>query len=255
MIKEAAHILTSPINQTLIIFAVIALLYWRNVVTKITVWITIGITLLWLYLCAQPFFSQMLMAPIEQEFASVKASDKSWQNADAIWVLACLHYKNPALPDVSRWNHCSLQRLVHTYQMFQEKPSLIYVSGGAFTEDKDFSYAIEAKAFLVRLGVPETMIKVVDKGTNTKEELIGLLAEPSIAKINKLAIVSSSSHGRRLHKLMELNSHLEFQFVPVEHFNLSNPSIGLGWPSINSIKKSQRAIYTYFANLEIALFE
>lgn len=254
MIRELAHILTSPINQFIVVLAIAALLSWKNVISTTAFKISSIIALLWLYLCSQPFFSSMLLRPIENEYPPVTAQNKVWQNSSAIWVLACNHYNQPELPDVSRWNRCSLERLVHTYQMYRIKAMPIYLTGGMFSNDDSFSYASQAKDFLLRLGVPNEFIVPIDEGTNTEEELIALLNQKNIEEINKIAIVSSASHGRRIAKLMALNTKINFIFIPVEHLTAPHTEITLGWPSVKSLEKSQRAIYAQMANAELTLF-
>ena len=201
----------------------------------------------------------MLIRPFETEFEPVTAQSSNWQDADAIWVLACNHYNQPTLPDVSRWNACSLQRLVHAYQMYHVKATQIYVTGGVFSQDTSFNYATQAKEFLSRLGVPEHAITAINSGTNTQEELLALLNHIDhnmgikTTDISKIAIVSSATHGKRIHKLMALHTPLDFQFIPVEHLTADHVGFSLGWPQIKSIEKSQRAIYAFMANIELML--
>jgi uncharacterized SAM-binding protein YcdF (DUF218 family) len=251
VIKELAHILTSPVNQT--IFAI--LMAWllsfklkpfRKHLKKINFF-----ALFWLYLCSQPFFSYLLMQPIESKFPPVKASDLRWQPSDAIWVLACNHYYNEELPDVSRWNECSLQRLVHAFMMYEVKPTQIILTGGDFSHEGGYSYAEQASLFLINLGVKKSDIVSIPVGTNTQEELNALEA---IVTERKLAIVSSASHGLRISKLMKDFPQYDFIFIPVDHQNTVKPTYILGMPKIDSLERSRRAIYTYFANIELLVF-
>jgi len=188
------------------------------------------------------------MKPIEDQFPPIKADDNRWQSADAIWVLACNHYDDQSLPDVSRWNTCSLQRLVHTYMMYKHKPTNILVTGGDFSTQGGFFYADRAKEFLVQLGVDENDIVSIPIGTNTLEEYISLKKSVSA---KKLAVVSSASHGPRLSKLLEHDKSFTYIFIPVEHLNAAESPISFGLPKLASIEKSRRAIYTYFANIEL----
>jgi hypothetical protein len=214
---------------------------------RVTKMISIA-ALLWLYLCSQPFFSYMLMQPIESKFPSIKANDKEWQSVDAIWVLACSHYNNETLPDVSRWNDCALQRLVHAYMMYQVKPTTIILTGGDFSEKGGFDYAQRAETFLVSLGVEQHDIILIPKGTKTSEELNAL---QSTKEFTKLAVVSSASHGMRLATLLERQTTFEYIFIPVEHLNVAPISLDFGLPELASIEKSRRAFYAYFANIEL----
>lgn len=249
--REFAHLLTSPINQTLLIVFVMYALSLKFVhLTRITKIISM-MAVLWLYLCSQPFFSYLLMQPIESKFPTIKATDKEWQSADAIWVLACSHYNNEALPDVSRWNNCALKRLVHAYMMYKVKPTTIVLTGGDFSEQGGFDYAQRAKTFLVSLGVAHSDIISIPKGTRTSEELAALQSTVSFAK---LAVVSSASHGIRLSTLLDNHTTFEYVFIPVAHLNVTTTPISLGLPQLTSLEKSNSAFYAYFANIELWFF-
>lgn len=248
MIKEIAHLLTSPINQTLLLVIIVWLISLKSNVSRVVIKTSYIAAFLWLYLCSQPFFSYMLMQPIESSFPPIKANDKKWQSADAIWVLACSHYNNEELPDVSRWNNCALDRLVHTYMMYREKPTTVVLTGGDFSEEGGFEYAERAKSFLILLGIEESDILSLPKGTNTYEELEAL-KEGLITK--NIAVVSSASHGRRLSVLLDSQTDYTYTFIPVEHLNVLPSPFNLGLPQIASIEKSRRTFYTYFANIEL----
>jgi uncharacterized SAM-binding protein YcdF (DUF218 family) len=250
VIKELAHILTSPINQAILVILCVWLLSFKlERVRKMAKAFYIS-SLIWIYLCSQPFFSYLLMEPIESRFPPIKASDKVWQSSELIWVLACNHYNKEMLPDVSRWNECSLQRLVHTYMMYKEKPTNIVLTGGDFSSEGGFNYSDKAKAFLIKLGVKEEHIQSIPKGSNTQEELNALV---TVIEAKNIAVVSSASHGLRLSTLLDQQSSLNYLFIPVEHLNPVKLEFYLGLPKIASIEKSRRAFYTYLANLEVLL--
>lgn len=248
--RELAHLLTSPVNQTLLIVLVMYAVSLRFKSSRKVTKVISFTAVLWLYLCSQPFFSYMLMQPIEAKFPPIKASDNEWQSAQAIWVLACNHYNIEVLPDVSRWNECSLRRLVHAYMMYKVKPTTIIVTGGDFSEQGGFDYAQRAKEFLITLGVKESDILSIPTGTRTSEELDALQSTISVTKI---AVVSSASHGIRLAKLLNHHTTFEYLFIPVGHLNVKPIPVNFGLSQIESIEKSQRAIYTYFANVELWL--
>lgn len=190
------------------------------------------------------------MQPIESQFPTIKAKDERWQSADKIWVLACYHYNNDELPDVSRWNECSLQRLVHAFMMYKEKAIPIILTGGDFTEEQAVNYAEKAALFLNHLGVKNEHLIILNEGTNTSEELDAVV---KYKDYTKLAVVSSSSHGLRLSSYMSKRA-VPFIFIPVDHQNTLKPKLELTWPQLSSINRSTRAIYVFFANIE-AWFE
>jgi uncharacterized SAM-binding protein YcdF (DUF218 family) len=252
VIKELAHILTSPINQTIIVMIMTWLLSLKSESIRKNLKKICLFSLIWLYLCSQPFFSYLLMNPIESKFSFIKAEDPAWQSSDVIWVLACSHYNNERLPSVSRWNECALQRLVHAFMMYQVKPIKIALTGGDFSDEGDYSYAEKAETFLIQLGVKKSDILSIPQGTNTSEELNAIT---TVVTANKLAIVSSASHGLRISKLMKNNTQFTYIFIPVDHLNKVKPSYTLGLPKIASLNRSRRAIYAYFANIELLLMK
>jgi hypothetical protein len=127
------------------------------------------------------------------------------------------------------------------------------LTGGAFGEDKSFTYASKAKSFLINLGVPKDKLIAIVAGNNTETELIALINSKEFKSVNKLAVVSSATHGRRISTLLVNNNYHNFVFVPVEQLNLTEQSFGLGLPSLNSLEKSRRAIYTFMANTELKI--
>jgi uncharacterized SAM-binding protein YcdF (DUF218 family) len=230
---------------------VLVILTWNNWMTQKTCKVGIWIAFIWLYLCSQPFFSYWLVSAVEDDVKPVLIDDNAWQSADAIWVLACTHFNKPKVPEVSKWNNCALQRLVHAFQMFNKHPLPIILTGGVFGDDESFTYASKAKTFLISLGVPEDKLIAIDVGKNTKTELIALMNSTEFKAVHRLAVVSSASHGRRISTLLVNNDYRNFIFVPVEHLNLTVQIFGFGLPSLHSLEKSKRAIYTFMANAEL----
>jgi uncharacterized SAM-binding protein YcdF (DUF218 family) len=213
MLDTIAHILISPINQSLLgIGFGISLLFLTNIrswIGKCLIWFS----LTWLLLCSQYFFSYWLIAPLEKAFPPIQAQSKQWQNSEAIWVLACYHFDAESLPLGSQFNHCSLERLVQAANMYRIKPMPIYLTGGNFNLDSELNHANQAKKLLLALGVNEHDIMTINKGQNTVSE-----AKALAIKINnkKIAVVSSATHGIRISKIL-LRSGINFIFIPV-HF-------------------------------------
>ncbi|MBF7072174.1 YdcF family protein [Glaciecola sp. MH2013] len=253
MINEFAHILVSPINHSLVLIGIFSLLKKFNIIKKMTHRYSVGVLLLWLYLCSQPFFSAWLISSIEKAHPPITIENAAWHSADAIWVLGCGHFNAEGLPSVSKWNNCALQRLVHSAQMYRYKPTKIIVTGGRFGSDKSFSYASKAKAFLVELGVNSNDIIEINQGSNTQEEFYHLQQHPSYQLTEFLAIVSSASHGKRLKALVASNDVKPFIFIPVEHNGLGKISYLPGFPKLGALEESRRAIYVWMANIKLVL--
>ena len=153
MLDTIAHILISPINQCLfgICIGLVLIKF-----TKLSSWLgkcAIYLSLSWAFLCSQYFFSYMLIEPLEKAFPPVKSQSKQWQDANAIWVLACYHFDASSLPLISQFSHCSIERLVQAANMYRVKPMPIFLTGGRFNHNTDLDYASQATKLLEELGV------------------------------------------------------------------------------------------------------
>jgi uncharacterized SAM-binding protein YcdF (DUF218 family) len=207
----------------------------------------------WLFLCSQTFFSHKLIAPLDNFSPIVKASDAAIQNNSSIFVLACFLEKQKDLPTVSGWHECSLQRLVQAAILYKQNPVPIFISGGDFLATNTPSYSESAEKLLLGLGVEQSDISLVAKGTNTMEEMTAVYP---LLPAGQVAIVSSSTHMNRITKF---DQHLKEQLlseqpekfstllVPVEHIVKREPDSSPNFPTIYSIEIVERALYEYLA--------
>jgi hypothetical protein len=243
MLNILAHIFISPINQSLfgIGLGMIFLTF-----TNIKPWIgksLVWLSLTWVLLCSQFFFSYWLIKPLETAFPPIKAESNKWQSSSAIWVLACYHYDAYTLPLVSQFNHCSIERLVQAANMYRIKPTTIYLTGGNFNINTELNYAEQATKLLQELGVKKLDIRIINKGNSTVSEAKELKAQ---IKHQLLAVVSSATHGIRLAKILE-RSKINFVFVPVHYSTKGAISYRLNAPSTEALLRSERAFYEYGA--------
>lgn len=243
MFDTIAHILISPLNQSLLGIGLgMSLISFTNIkplIGKSLVWFSI----VWVMLCTQYFFSYWLIDPLEKAFPPIQAHSKQWQSTNATWVLACYHYDAESLPLVSQFNHCSIERLVHAANMYRVKPTTIYLTGGNFNINTELDYASQAKKLLLALGVNMPDIKIINKGTNTRSEAQEL---SSYIKHEKLAVISSATHGIRLSKILK-NANIDFVFVPVHYATKGEIVYTLNLPSTHALLRSERAFYEYAA--------
>lgn len=243
MLDTIAHILISPINQSLIGIGLgLALLSFTNIKR----WIgkcLVMFSLIWVALCSQYFFSYWLIEPLEKAFPPVKMQSNQWQSSDAIWVLACYHFDADSLPLVSQFNHCSLERLVQAANMYRVKPMPIYLTGGTFNINTELDYASQATKLLVALGVNTPDIKIIKQGSNTLSEAKAL-SEYIIHQ--KLAVISSATHSIRLSKILK-HSDIDFILVPVHYATKGDIVYTINAPSSNALIRSERAFYEYAA--------
>jgi hypothetical protein len=104
---------------------------------------------------------------------------------------ACYHFEAEKLPRVSRFNHCSIERLVHAANMYRVKTMPIYLTGGDFNKQSSLQHATEAAKFLIELGVAKGDIKIKSEGENTAAEAAKITtALNQLNKPHMLAVVS-----------------------------------------------------------------
>lgn len=243
MFEFLVRLLISPLNLSLTLAIIGALCIRFKLAPMLIGTSLIGVSIVWLLLCSQYMFSYLLISPLEQNFQVVKIEDEKWQESKAIWVLACYHYDAEELPEVSQFNRCSLERLVHAANMHRKKNIPIYLTGGIFNNRSKINHAQKAADFLYHLGVPKSDLIIINAGTNTREESVAILANNNHGK---LAIVSSATHGNRISNLM-IAGNQAFIFIPVHFATSKQKEFELNFPSIDSIAKVERALYEYAA--------
>jgi uncharacterized SAM-binding protein YcdF (DUF218 family) len=247
MLDYIAYILIAPLNQSilglLLGLSLLKLTYFSKSIGKLIV----IISLLWGFLCSQFFFSYWLIAPLENTFPPVQISSPKWQKADAIWVLACYHFEAETLPRVSRFNHCSIERLVQAANMYRVKPLPIYLTGSDFNTKSTLQYADQAALFLMELGVAREDIHIINKGNSTATETVQISAAVKLlGKPHTLAVVSSATHGLRLSKMLAA-SNIDYIYIPVHFANRGDIVYRFNMPSTIALVRSERAFYEYAA--------
>ena len=115
------------------------------------------------------------------------------------------------------------------------------------------SYSESAEKLLLGLGVKQSDILLVAKGTNTMEEMTAVY--PSLPE-GQVAIISSSTHMNRITKF---DQHLKEQLlnnqpekfstllVPVDHIVTRELNLSPNFPASYSIEIVERALYEYLA--------
>jgi uncharacterized SAM-binding protein YcdF (DUF218 family) len=243
MLDYIAHILISPLNQTLLGLLTSVLLLKFTKIHKAVVNSIILTSLIWLWLCSQFFFSHWLISPLEKAHKTITIDNPLWQQTTATWVLACYHFDDDTITLVSQFNHCSLERLVHAASMYHVNKAPIYLTGGFFNHQSKVSHAEYSSKLLMQLGVNEKDIIVVAEGQNTLQEAAALKKH---LQHETIAVVSSATHGIRLHKVLN-SEDIEFVFVPVHFSSKGKNNMGVNFPSLIALRRSERAMYEYAA--------
>ena len=259
------HLLASPIYHTALIFVITGIICkcWSRIAfLRRPIW---SICCAWLVLCSQPFFSQRLLAPLENYAPSISSDAKQLANSSATFILACYVNKEIPLPETSGWSECSLQRLVQGAIIYHQHKTPIYITGGNFLTDSAASYTQLATRFLIALGVSPEHIVAIAKGTNTLEEMTAAYTQLPAGQIN---IVSSATHMHRIalfHQYLTNNASQDSASlllmpptntnkesivmlpIPVDHIITRQLSTKPALPVYYSIENTERALYEYIA--------
>ncbi|WP_284217225.1 YdcF family protein [Agaribacter marinus] len=207
----------------------------------------------WIMLCSQTWFSYLVTQPLESYSKAVQSQYMEVSDDYYIHVLACYYQDNSDIPMISRWSDCSLKRLVQAVLLHKKSGATIVLTGGRFIPESDVVYAEKAYALLLELGVDEDKIIALSVGTNTKEEVLAI--KRRLSNKAKLALVSSTTHTERLHKLVLQAGFTNFKFFSVGHMNGEfDWSYAFGLNHFNLIR-TERAFYEYGAQIKSAINE
>ncbi|WP_158769105.1 YdcF family protein [Paraglaciecola sp. L1A13] len=241
MLQSLANSLSSPLVHGPLLYAILQLFSRLPIQgSRVFKWLSY-IPLLWLGFCSLIYPSVMLIKPLEDQYPTITLSSPLWQKADGIVVLACNHFDDDALPFVSKWPQCSLQRNLHAALMYKKKPLPIYLAAGIINHLDAKSQAQYNKEFLITLGVKAKDIHIFPQGHDTESEVDALA--PHL--LNKyIALVSSASHLPRAVEYFRLHN-ISVLPIPVEHLSRKNVSFVLGLPNGLSLYRSERAIHEY----------
>lgn len=244
-IKSIALVLSSPLTISLILLIVAAFFYLRHQTKRAVTLASCGTGILLMF--SQPWVASLLLYPLEypKDYATTEALEKS----EIIFTPACYYSTKGEMPETARWADCSLQRLLHSASLSKEYDIPIVVSGGAFLRDKTVIYAQRASEFLLSVGISQSMIIVVGKGTNT-------LSEIQAARIHLedkyVLAVTSATHATRVENML-IDLDIAVQSSPVDYQSSDDLDFFLASPSAVSLEKSRKAIYEYLALLKYQL--
>ena len=244
-----AHTLVSPLVHFTILIVVGLLIQIAGKWSRLrnSLW---SIACIWLLLCSQPLFSGLLLRPLEFHFPVVKVQELASKQVDGIAVLACYYHTNDNMPEINNWNECALQRLLQAYRAHKTTKAPIYLTGGHFLKDANISYADQAKALLIQMGVEQKSIISIPIGKRTSEEIAALHRN---VDVENFVIISSATHMRRLNHILNLYNVKQFTLMPIDFLSGDEVTLHLALPAAYSVVHSERAIYEYFALAQLAL--
>ena len=217
---------------------------------------------IWLALCSQTFFADLMLYPLEHTFRTSGQNisidknshgdvEQNSASPDYIHVLACYYNTSGNMTEVSRWSECSLQRNIEAYRLYTASAgkAKIIVTGGNFLREKEVEYAHKAVDFFVSLGVPQEDLIALPNGKNSYEEVKAVIG---FYQQGDVWVVSSATHLTRLSILYEpLGENIWYQ--PVDFHSNGNLTPSVTLPSLSALTSCQHAFYEYFALAKLYL--
>ncbi|WDT85007.1 YdcF family protein [Alteromonas sp. 009811495] len=201
----------------------------------------------WLLLWSQPYASKLLLSKVEYQLPT--HDDTSLDSPDYIFVLACYYNTEGALPEISRWQECSLQRNVEAARLHFLTKAPIIISGGYFLDDEKVNFSDKAADFFQSLNINASELILTRQGTNTHEEIVSV--KPYITDKN-IWVVSSASHIARIK--LELGSTANsVTYFPVDYHHNGDTTFFITWPSEDSLQNARRGLYELLARVKYKL--
>lgn len=196
----------------------------------------------WILLCSQPYFSDLLLYPIEYHDIEQPPAE----SPDVIFVLACYYSTQGNVSEISRWSECSLQRNVEAARLHYQTGSPILVTGGFFLKDKTINYTDKTIEFFESLSIKTENLIGTRTGTTTLEEIES--AKAWLGEKN-VWVVSSATHIPRLRGMLSPIVRTAYYF-PVNYQSKSQLSPYLTMPSQNAMENTRVALYAYLSQIK-----
>ncbi|MFZ8198252.1 YdcF family protein [Alteromonas portus] len=153
------------------------------------------------------------------------------------------------MSEISRWSHCSLQRLVQASKLSKQLNKPILVTGGNFLHDPDINYSQKAYDLLVDLGVSRKNLIFVAEGTDTASEVESI--KSYITKKNVI-LITSATHVKRASLLLSEYCN-EINTFPVDFHSSGSLTPYFKMPSVSAMGRVEIAMYEYGARIKYFL--
>jgi uncharacterized SAM-binding protein YcdF (DUF218 family) len=246
LLRELFFIISSPLSLICLILGIALILrqFKFKRLYKACLYSVISLALL----TTQPYFADLLLYPLEHEIAYSETVE-GLEGTDFIVSPACYYSTVGNVSEISRWSHCSLQRLVQASKLSKELDKPILVTGGNFLHDPDINYSQKAYDLLLELGVSRKNLILVAKGTDTASEVESI--KSYIIKKNVI-LVTSATHMKRASLLLSEHCN-EINIFPVDFHSSGSLAPYLKIPSVSAIRRVEIAIYEYGARVKYFL--
>ncbi|MGQ9654581.1 MAG: ElyC/SanA/YdcF family protein [Thermodesulfobacteriota bacterium] len=188
-------------------------------------------------------FSDMLLRPLESEYAPLQSLDAASQ-VRWIVVLGGGAVADPKLPVTSQLSHSSIVRLVEGIRLQRMLPgSRMILSGGGQFDSRPSADVMAQFAKIMGLSEEEILLERTSKDTADEARLI-----KEIVGQERFVLVTSASHMRRSMALFE---RLGMRPIPAPTGHLVRDKVGgktnpgSFFPNADGLLKAQTALYEY----------
>jgi uncharacterized SAM-binding protein YcdF (DUF218 family) len=206
-----------------------------------------------LWILSTPAVSFFLMAPIEDS-GRIGIFNFRTMEADVIVVLGCGHIESDYVPLSSRYQSCSMRRVVHAILLHRESGLPIVFSGGKMPGNR-YSEAHYNRYLALKLGVYIENTFLSLGAIDTAGEAV-VLAETWESK--DVVLVTSASHMKRAMAYMT-RAGIRVHPSPTDHSikvrSIDLVSIYAYLPRWSGLKRTGSAIYERLGLLSQAWFE
>jgi uncharacterized SAM-binding protein YcdF (DUF218 family) len=197
-----------------------------------------------LWVLSTPIFSHLILTPLERD-KSIPVYLPEKDHADVIVVLGCGHTENTNLPLSSRYQSCSIRRVVHALMLKEETGLPIAFSGGVMPgndeSEGDYNIKLALSMGMSSDGLSTCAGTSVDTASEAR-----LLSTEMAGK--KLVLVTSAAHMPRTYDYF-IKEGFDVFPSPTDHslvfesLNYKNPNLYI--PDRKSLAKTYVAFYEY----------
>lgn len=249
--KMVGMLIASPLTAWFIGTIVVLALFHKK--TKKRYLVLGSFFILWFL--AAPISSHFMLAPLERnQVGWVQFDKEKHKDPEGIIVLGCGHSENTDLPVSSRYQTCSLRRIVHGVLLHKETGLPLYFSGGKMPF-KTISEAQNNAKLAMELGVSYEAINIVEGAMDTHSESFTL---KEALGDRKAILVTSASHIRRAANYLKAAGVVVYA-SPTDHLIIEkkvdflNPYAYL--PTSKGLSRTKSAFYEWLGLAGQAIIE
>jgi len=236
-LKKILSFFLEPYGFILALLFVSLVLLYRRKVRYVTY--TLLFLFVYIFLLAYPPFSNLLVAPLEERYASYEYN----ATISYVHVLGNGNSNDYTQPLSSLASDATLKRVVEGIIIYKKQPGVKLIFSG-YAGSSSLANAILNKKIAMELGVKECDIIIDPTAKDTKEEA---LFAKSIVANKPFVVVTSAMHMPRAMRLFE-SVGLHPIAAPAD-FEKENIDTLLRKPTLHHLQNSQKAIHEYLGIL------